>query len=338
MAIQGPIIVAEDPALFSAVVCNQALVGIASVSLVQNGGPDSIGVVSVTKTQNNNIYTTNINEVEAQNFYTINNGPAGPPGDPGTPGPAGPTGFTGPPGPTGPAGPPGAGTAAGANTEVQFNNMGAFGASSAFTWNNTSSRLSVDGTEEVGPIHENFTQTEPAQLTITITNFNTDVTIVSGGSGFTDGQQIFIPGTSLGGVSPTNDRTLTITITGAGGSIVGTSINSDPAPVVGTYNFNPVSAIETTNIYYLSTGVSSLNVSSINLAQNYCTNFLLVIIQGATPQVPNSFSIDGTNVTLLYPGGTPITGTASSTDVVNISVFRTGASTYTALAQVVSFS
>lgn len=397
MARSGPVIVAEDPALLTAVTYTEFTItqgsstsnpGSTGTTLIRTNqvqsDSDIPGTTSITTTSNNQTYTTTINEIEEQNF--INNvyntstggvgslnaqtgdltlaagsnvsvitsgstitisaaGGLGSSGYSGYSGAAGSPGSTGVSGVSGYSGAPGAGTPAGDDTEIQYNNSGTFGASAALTWNNASGRLSVEGTEEVGPIHENFTQNAPAQLTITITfigppvnAYSTNVTIVSGGSGFTNGQQIFIPGTNLGGVSPTNDRTLTITGTGGGGSIVSTSIDSDPAPVVGTYNFNPVSASVTTNIYYLSTGVSSFNVNSINLAQDFCTNFLLVITQGATPLVPNSFSIDGTNVPLLYPGGTLITGTASSTDVVNISVFRTGASAYTALAQVVSFS
>lgn len=50
-------------------------------------------------------------------------------------GPTGPTGPTGATGPTGPTGPAGAGaTPAGSDTQIQYNNSGAFGASSKFTW------------------------------------------------------------------------------------------------------------------------------------------------------------------------------------------------------------
>lgn len=388
MARSGPVIVAEDPALLTAVTYTEFTItpgsstsnpGSTGTTLIRTNqvqsDSDIPGTTSITTTSNNQTYTTTINEIEEQNFInnvyntstggvgslnaqtgdltlaagsnvsvitsgsTITISAAGGLGSSGYSGYSGAAGSPGSTGVSGVSGYSGAGTPAGDDTEIQYNNSGTFGASAALTWNNASGRLSVEGTEEVGPIHESFTQTTPAQLTITITSGgSTNVTIVSGGSGFTNGQQIFIPGTSLGGVSPTNDRTLTITGTGGGGSIFSTSIDSDPAAVLGTYNFNPVSASVTTNIYYLSTGVSSLNVNSINLAQDYCTNFLLVITQGATPLVPNSFSIDGTNVPLLYPGGVPITGTASSTNVVNISVFRTGVSAYTALAQVVSFS
>ncbi len=57
----------------------------------------------------------------------------------GGPGPTGATGPTGPTGATGPTGPTGAtGSVAGANTQIQYNNAGAFGATGALTWDGTS--------------------------------------------------------------------------------------------------------------------------------------------------------------------------------------------------------
>jgi hypothetical protein len=79
-------------------------------------------------------------------------GPTGPTGAASTvPGPTGPTGVIGPTGPTGaastvagptgstgPTGPTGSGaTPGGSNTNVQFNNSGAFGGSNNFVWNGT---------------------------------------------------------------------------------------------------------------------------------------------------------------------------------------------------------
>ncbi len=69
-------------------------------------------------------------------------GPTGPTGAQGNVGPTGPTGaastVAGPTGSTGPTGPTGSGaTPGGSNTNVQFNNSGAFGGSSSFVWNGT---------------------------------------------------------------------------------------------------------------------------------------------------------------------------------------------------------
>lgn len=78
-------------------------------------------------------------------------GPTGPTGVTGDTGPTGPTGDTGAasfvPGPIGPTGPTGdtgpTPTPAGSDTEVQYNDAGALGASSDFTWNQATQTLSA---------------------------------------------------------------------------------------------------------------------------------------------------------------------------------------------------
>jgi hypothetical protein len=71
--------------------------------------------------------------VETIAYYTVNIAPTGPTG---SSGPTGPTGAASSvAGPTGPTGPAGSGaTPAGSTTQIQYNNAGAFGASSGFTF------------------------------------------------------------------------------------------------------------------------------------------------------------------------------------------------------------
>jgi len=74
-------------------------------------------------------------------------GPQGATGDVGPTGPQGATGDTGATGLTGPTGPTGAtGPVAGANTNVIFNNAGSAAGSDAFTFDNTSNTVSINGT------------------------------------------------------------------------------------------------------------------------------------------------------------------------------------------------
>jgi hypothetical protein len=92
-------------------------------------------------------------------------GPAGPTGADGAPGPQGiqgiqgPAGADGAPGPQGiqgiqgPAGPAGPGaTPSGANTQVQFNDAGAFGGDSSFTWDKVNKRLTVGSAKISTPV------------------------------------------------------------------------------------------------------------------------------------------------------------------------------------------
>lgn len=226
-------------------------------------------------------------------------------------------------------------TTGGENTQLQYNDNNLFAGSPSLTWNKSNNRLNVSGTVESGPIHENFSANNPAELEITL-GAGYSIDIISGGTGFTYGQEIFIPGTLLGGTSPTNDATLTVTAVGSNGEMANANLSSG-IKVPGTYNFNVFSINTPTNIFYMSTGIDSLNVSDVNLLNNFCTNFVMIINQTADAKVPTSFSIDGTVVPLKYPNGLVIEGTPNSIDVVNISVFKTGSSSYLALAQVMSF-
>lgn len=233
-------------------------------------------------------------------------------------------------------------TAVGLEGEVQYNFNGDFGSSSSFKWNPSYNILNVDGTFNTGPIHEQFISADPAELIVSITSSPPyySVVISNGGSGFTSGQQFSISGLSLGGASPTNDSIFTVTtapgsLDGAITEVAATNMTINSIDGVYKINLIPPSA---SNIYYLSSGLSSFSVTNYNLALNCCTNFLFVITQGATPVVPYGFSINGIAVQLLFPGGEPITGVPFAKDIVNISILRTGTNTYVGLAQIVSFA
>lgn len=67
---------------------------------------------------------------------------------------------------------------AGANTEVQFNNNGSFGASNAFTFNNSSNTLTVNGTLSTG----NVVLANGAGISITNSYGNAGQVLTSDGS------------------------------------------------------------------------------------------------------------------------------------------------------------
>ena len=73
----------------------------------------------------------------------------------------------------------GGGSAAGSNTQVQFNNSGAFGASSNLTWNGTT----LTSTGFVGPINGTVGATTPAAGAFTTLSATTPVAVTSGGTG-----------------------------------------------------------------------------------------------------------------------------------------------------------
>jgi len=73
----------------------------------------------------------------------------------------------------------GGGSAAGSNTQVQFNNSGAFGASSNLTWNGTT----LTSTGFGGPLNGTVGATTPAAGAFTTLTATTAIPVTSGGTG-----------------------------------------------------------------------------------------------------------------------------------------------------------
>jgi len=73
----------------------------------------------------------------------------------------------------------GGGSAAGSNTQVQFNNSGAFGASSNLTWNGTT----LTSTGFGGPLNGTVGATTPAAGAFTTVTASTPITYNNGGTG-----------------------------------------------------------------------------------------------------------------------------------------------------------
>lgn len=73
----------------------------------------------------------------------------------------------------------GGGSAAGSNTQVQFNNSGAFGASANLTWNGTT----LTSTGFSGPLNGSVGATTPASGAFTTLTATTPVAVTSGGTG-----------------------------------------------------------------------------------------------------------------------------------------------------------
>ena len=73
----------------------------------------------------------------------------------------------------------GGGSAAGSNTQVQFNNSGAFGASSSLTWNGTT----LTSTGFAGPLNGTVGATTPAAGAFTTLTATTAIPVTSGGTG-----------------------------------------------------------------------------------------------------------------------------------------------------------
>ena len=91
----------------------------------------------------------------------------------------------------------GGGSAAGSNTQVQFNNSGAFGASSNLTWNGTT----LTSTGFGGPINGTVGATTPAAGAFTTLSATTALPVTSGGTGIatTTAYSVVFSGTTATG-------------------------------------------------------------------------------------------------------------------------------------------
>ena len=91
----------------------------------------------------------------------------------------------------------GGGLPAGSNTQVQFNNSGAFGASSNLTWNGTT----LTSTGFGGPINGTVGATTPAAGAFTTLSATTAIPVTSGGTGIatTTAYSIVFSGTTATG-------------------------------------------------------------------------------------------------------------------------------------------
>ena len=91
----------------------------------------------------------------------------------------------------------GGGSAAGSNTQVQFNNSGAFGASANLTWNGTT----LTSTGFGGPINGTVGATTPAAGAFTTLSATTAIPVTSGGTGIatTTAYSVVFSGTTATG-------------------------------------------------------------------------------------------------------------------------------------------
>ena len=91
----------------------------------------------------------------------------------------------------------GGGSAAGSNTQVQFNSSGAFGASSNLTWNGTT----LTSTGFGGPINGTVGATTPAAGAFTTLSATTAIPVTSGGTGIatTTAYSVVFTGTTATG-------------------------------------------------------------------------------------------------------------------------------------------
>lgn len=135
------------------------------------------------------------------------------------------------------AGTGGSGVVAGSNTQIQFNNNGVFGASSAFTWDGTT----LSATKFAGALNGSVGATTPstgAFTSVTDTGLTSGrVTYATTGGLLTDSANLTFTGTRLGINKTSPAVTLDLTATDAISLPVGTT-GQRPAGSTGYIRFN----------------------------------------------------------------------------------------------------
>jgi hypothetical protein len=249
-------------------------------------------IVNVTSTSGSGTYTS----------WSVNlDGAAGSPGATGLTGPTGATGLTGPtgatgvastvPGPTGATGPVGAtgspGVAAGSDTQIQFNDAGAFGASANLLFNKTTNTIS--GPTLVSASFFTGTLTTAAQPNITSVGTLTSLSVTGS---ITSGN---ISGANVTATSY-HIRSVQTGISAAGSSQgTGTAL---------TKEFNTVSTVSSGEGVRLPTAVAGMAIVITNTSANS------VLVYPASGGVINT---QATNVAFTQGPGSTLQFVAMST-------------------------
>lgn len=219
--------------------------------------------------------------------------------------------------------------AGGTTNQVQLNNNGSLVGYSNLTFDNSTNTLttgnvtatgniSISGNANVGNITANVT---------TINTINTGNITVSGNiTGNVVGAQTNI--TSLG--------TLTgLTVTGLASFQLTADVIQIKTGATGVVSHD--ASLGT--IFYHTSPAANFTANFINIPATNNRGILvsIVIIQGATPYIPNVVQIEGSNYTVKYLGGNVPTGNASKIDIVSFSLLRVSNS-WTVLAQLSNYA
>lgn len=224
----------------------------------------------------------------------------------------------------------GNGVPGGSNTQVQFNDAGTFGGNAGFTFNklngnvNMLGNLIVAGNLVALVANANYAS-YAGNVTISaqpnITSLGTLTSLVVSGNVSTTGttkiqqakEKVTIDSSALGPPVGINFDLLTQAVLFYNGTASGLS----------SLNFR---------------GNSSVSLNSV-MADGESMTCALLINTGVTPYYPNTFSIDGTTVTIkwLYPFGPPSTAIASATNVYNFNIIKTASNTFTVLGNYIGY-
>jgi len=217
----------------------------------------------------------------------------------------------------------GNGTPGGSNTQIQYNDSGAFGGNAGFTFNEVNGNVNIPGNLILGGIfvgtiananYSNYAGNVVISSQPNITNVGTLTTL-----------------TVSGNISTTG----TTTVQQAKEKV---TVSSSPA--TGTVNFDLLTqaillntANATANFTLNIRGNSSVTLNTV-MNSNESATLRFINTNGATGYYANLITIDGTTITpnWVVPVGTPTIGITAGKDAYDFNIIKTAANTYTVLA------
>jgi hypothetical protein len=224
----------------------------------------------------------------------------------------------------------GNGVPGGSNTQIQYNDSGAFGGNVGFTFNEVTGNVAIPGniivtgnsnagnmnaTTFTGQLNGNATGSAATVTT------NAQPNITSLGT---------LSSLSVAGTTSIQQAKEKVLISGSGAT---GNINIDLLnQAVYYYNSN-----STSNFSILVRGNSTTTLNSIVNTGESIT-FSLAVKNGTPGYYANLFYIDGYLTSPLYVGGTPTNGTNNATDVYTYNLIKTGSNIWTAFGSKLGFA
>jgi hypothetical protein len=233
----------------------------------------------------------------------------------------------------------GNGTPGGSNTQIQYNDNGAFGGNAGFTFNEVTGNVAIPGNlSVVGNITGNV-------QTAYLANFATVANSVAGSN---------VTGTV--NIANTVANAIQSNITTVGTltqlSVTGTTtiqqaqekVTVSSSPATGTIAYDLLTsaillntANATANFVVNFRGNSTITLNSI-MSSNQSMTCTFINKNGANAYIPTQLQIDGTPITPVWTGtGSPAPGTPTGRDAYTFNIIKTASATYTVFASRVGY-
>jgi len=249
---------------------------------------------------------------------------------------------------------------AGSDTQVQYNNSGAFGASSNFTWNNSTKLMYLQGPgtslASTLQISDSAALSDTRHIKLTRSSANAYIGIAASQANDplwlsrSGGYDLLIDPSGNVGVGTTSPTSGLQTAGSSSKSAFKTPNIAEVNTVSATAASGTIQYDVTTQsvLYYTSNASANWTVNfrgssgtSLNTVMQTGESISVTFLatQGATAYYNSAVTIDGTSVTPKWQGGTaPTSGNASSIDSYNYVIIKVGSGSFTVLASVTKFA